>query len=120
MDFDHRPGTIKVADVSVLARSSTKERTLDEIAKCDLVCANCHRIRTERVHEAKRSSQRPKYTDPVPASQRRAKLTVDLVQEVRGRLEYGEAATSIAARVGVKPSQILNIKNGKSWPERSD
>jgi hypothetical protein len=25
-----------------------KQRILDEIAKCDLVCANCHRLRTAR------------------------------------------------------------------------
>lgn len=50
MDFDHVRG-VKTADISrMLSRLSrgtmTFERILDEIAKCDLVCANCHRKRT--------------------------------------------------------------------------
>lgn len=44
MDFDHVRGR-KVADVSALMRAGTG-RLLAEIAKCDLVCANCHRQRT--------------------------------------------------------------------------
>lgn len=46
MDFDHRRGT-KAAVVShLVAQMCSKERILAEIAKCDLVCANCHRVRT--------------------------------------------------------------------------
>lgn len=44
MDFDHKRG-IKLAHLSSLAANSI-EKILEEIAKCDLVCANCHRIRT--------------------------------------------------------------------------
>jgi hypothetical protein len=47
LDFDHRPGEKKLANVNVLVkRGATREIILAEIAKCDLVCANCHRIRT--------------------------------------------------------------------------
>jgi hypothetical protein len=46
MDFDHRPGEVKSAGVSQLKKSASMEALLAEIAKCDLVCANCHRIRT--------------------------------------------------------------------------
>jgi hypothetical protein len=47
MEWDHRPGTDKVAEVSaVVAKTRSKRRVLDEIAKCDLVCANCHAVRT--------------------------------------------------------------------------
>jgi hypothetical protein len=45
MDFDHRPGQTKVKAVSRMA-SSKLERLLAEAAKCDIVCANCHRLRT--------------------------------------------------------------------------
>jgi hypothetical protein len=44
MDFDHVRGT-KVATVSQMRTFSWGRVTL-ELAKCDLVCANCHRIRT--------------------------------------------------------------------------
>ena len=47
MDFDHKHGT-KQAEVGVLvACTATWERIEAEIEKCDLVCANCHRIRTK-------------------------------------------------------------------------
>jgi len=39
MTFDHRPGTNKVKD----------------LAKCDLVCANCHAVRTFQRREEARS-----------------------------------------------------------------
>lgn len=45
MDFDHRPGTEKVRNVAAMRGCSLK-RLLEEIKKCDLVCANCHRLRT--------------------------------------------------------------------------
>lgn len=47
MDFDHRPGEKKLRAVSKMFTLSL-ERILEEVAKCDLVCANCHRIRTYR------------------------------------------------------------------------
>lgn len=49
MDFDHRDGTTKVFGVSqMIAWNLSRVRILEEIAKCDLVCSNCHRIRTHR------------------------------------------------------------------------
>ena len=48
MEFDHREGETKcfnIADVMGPCRVG-KKRLLAEIAKCDVVCANCHRERT--------------------------------------------------------------------------
>lgn len=46
MDFDHVRGT-KLADISALVSVAASNARLDlEIAKCELVCANCHRLRT--------------------------------------------------------------------------
>jgi hypothetical protein len=45
LDFDHRPGTDKVRDIKSGQQLGWKALQ-DEIAKCDVVCANCHRIRT--------------------------------------------------------------------------
>lgn len=48
MDFDHRPGEIKTDDVSKLMKHVLRTAAvLAEIAKCDLVCSNCHRLRTK-------------------------------------------------------------------------
>jgi hypothetical protein len=46
MHWDHLPGSSKSADIAVLARRGSRKRVLDEIAKCELVCANCHAIRS--------------------------------------------------------------------------
>ena len=51
MDFDHVRGEKKVKAVGDLLRCSLVVR-LTEIAKCDLVCANCHRIRTRKRRKA--------------------------------------------------------------------
>lgn len=45
MDFDHVRGTKKFA-ISTYAHAVSSETLTKEIAKCDLVCANCHRERT--------------------------------------------------------------------------
>jgi hypothetical protein len=46
MDFDHVRGQ-KICEISNIANRRLSLRKLqDEIAKCDLVCANCHRVRT--------------------------------------------------------------------------
>lgn len=48
MDFDHREGTVKSYNVgSMVAHGYSIDLIMTEIAKCDLVCANCHRIRTQ-------------------------------------------------------------------------
>jgi hypothetical protein len=46
MDFDHRPDEVKLGSVG----SFRKDRValLSEAAKCDVVCSNCHRIRTSK------------------------------------------------------------------------
>jgi ubiquinone/menaquinone biosynthesis C-methylase UbiE len=46
MDFDHRDGESKLFDVSKGMLSLGRAKVLAEIDKCDVICANCHRIRT--------------------------------------------------------------------------
>jgi hypothetical protein len=49
MDWDHKPGVTKSFGVSSAMGGNAKpfDAVVDEIAKCDLVCACCHRIRTQ-------------------------------------------------------------------------
>jgi hypothetical protein len=47
LEFDHRDPASKAAEVSFLARSGySLARVVEEVAKCDVRCANCHRMRT--------------------------------------------------------------------------
>jgi len=50
MDFDHlRDKTLSVSRMY----HTSMEKILEEMAKCDLVCSNCHRIRSYRRYEEK-------------------------------------------------------------------
>jgi hypothetical protein len=55
MQWDHPPGVEKLAHVAELYRGR-RDRVLAEIAKCELVCANCHAVRTS---ERRRSAPAP-------------------------------------------------------------
>lgn len=47
MDFDHRDPLLKVSGISEMIQARLSLDTImKEIDKCDLVCANCHRLRT--------------------------------------------------------------------------
>jgi hypothetical protein len=45
MHFDHLPGTTKLFGISNKV-SCSRARLAEEIAKCEVICANCHSIRT--------------------------------------------------------------------------
>jgi predicted HNH restriction endonuclease len=54
MDFDHEPGTKRITiGHEKEARALSEEELRWEIAKCELVCANCHR---EREHQRREFS----------------------------------------------------------------
>lgn len=62
MDFDHRPDEAKRFSISEIRyRYISKSVVLAEIAKCDVVCANCHRVRTyrKRDHGARCNGKAP-------------------------------------------------------------
>ena len=47
MDFDHKSNKDKIAEVAYMStRNWSLEKIKKEIQKCEVVCANCHRIRT--------------------------------------------------------------------------
>jgi len=68
MTFDHRPGTAKVNDLATLAPRGCAGLFEEELAKCDLVCANCHAVRTYLRREEARATRRggspPSISDP--------------------------------------------------------
>jgi transposase len=46
LEFDHLPQYEKLGIVTNIARRYSWEKALEEVKKCDIVCANCHNIRT--------------------------------------------------------------------------
>ena len=46
LEFDHLPQYEKLGIVTTIARRHSWEKALEEVKKCDIVCANCHNIRT--------------------------------------------------------------------------
>lgn len=48
MQFDHRPDEVKVLTPARLVNCGSWKKVVDEIMKCDVVCANCH---AERTHQ---------------------------------------------------------------------
>lgn len=67
MDFDHRDPSQKKFNVGCMNYGSTR-KLLAEAAKCDVVCANCHRIR-----ECQRYRHERKSTNPETIRQYKAK-----------------------------------------------
>lgn len=46
MQFDHLPGYEKKQNISQMVARRALNVVQEEIAKCELVCANCHALRT--------------------------------------------------------------------------
>lgn len=75
MDFDHRDGTTKVRDVAnFTAGQGTVAGLLAEIAKCDVVCANCHRLRTKA---RRKPGPTPRRDRPIAATTEYVQLELD-------------------------------------------
>jgi hypothetical protein len=54
VDFDHRDPAAKAFNVMTgRAMLMSTQRVLAEVAKCDIVCANCHRIRSRTQHRSR-------------------------------------------------------------------
>lgn len=46
LEFDHLPGSKKVDNVYRVLKKYGVESAWQEVAKCEVVCANCHKRRT--------------------------------------------------------------------------
>lgn len=74
MEWDHPDRSIKSFTIAMRAGGGITPSLMAEIAKCDLICSNCHRVRTRQQFEAGEwKSGRPRFdgthhsTDPVPS-----------------------------------------------------
>jgi len=78
MDFDHLSD--KVANVAALAANCNSWKTLtEEIAKCELVCACCHRVRTA---QRERLAKGDRVYSANPATRRARECTLRLQERL--------------------------------------
>lgn len=61
LEFDHRPNEIKLFNIA--GNRCGLEKLTKELNKCDVVCANCHRIRTYE----RDNSWKQRYMDVSPS-----------------------------------------------------
>jgi hypothetical protein len=84
MDFDHRDPSQKRFNLSS-ARAGLKNRTelLEEVAKCDIVCANCHRLRTRRQHRARLATKTLSVSPRIEDRRARWRYHADVLDQLR-------------------------------------
>lgn len=69
LDFDHRDGEEKGVELAKVGRLGWSTARIDrEVAKCDLVCANCHR---ERTHQRRVQDRRKLSMEEHPPDKRK-------------------------------------------------
>ncbi|KKL50104.1 hypothetical protein LCGC14_2308860 [marine sediment metagenome] len=104
MDFDHVRGKKKFNLSRAYRKVSSIRRTSEEASKCEVVCANCHRDRTQKLHEKSRLDSSSVY---VP----------DVVKPLPGQTWYEANKARIAARIKIRRLEtaafIRSLKDGK-------
>lgn len=48
LDFDHTDPSLKYQGISEMVSNRSWAKILEEVAKCEIRCSNCHRIKTFR------------------------------------------------------------------------
>ena len=92
LDFDHMPGEVKVKAVTLMWGHSW-EKVLAEIAKCEIVCSNCHRHRTKlRTDAAKALRAQARAASGIPAPTRPLVAACGTESGYNRHRERGEAA----------------------------
>ena len=88
MDFDHRDPVSKSFHVMTgRAMLMSHERLMAEVRKCDIVCANCHRVRAwvahrERLESPLASTANSKYIDGMRSRWRAHGRILDRLRDV--------------------------------------
>jgi len=58
LDFHHIDSSTKEASVNKLIKNRAFKRAMEEVKKCVVLCANCHRIHHHNEHIAKKAKKK--------------------------------------------------------------
>lgn len=103
LELDHKDPDAKVSHCIWSWRES---RRMAEIAKCQILCHECHRKKTAEEMRQLRSG--------IPNVDCR-KFTDQQISEIRQRLASGESSRSVGRAFGVSHPSISNIKRFKTY-----
>jgi hypothetical protein len=57
-DFHHIDRSTKEASINKLIKNRAFKRAMEEVQKCVVLCANCHRIHHHNEHQAKKTKKK--------------------------------------------------------------
>lgn len=122
LEFDHVKGAKKY-NISRMYKLSLA-RIQKEIAKCEIRCANCHRMKTMRQFDCPRNDF-AKLLQIKPVAKRKggnsgeahpnSKLTVKKVKAIRYKYSCGVPQNVLVRQYGISKSAINNIVHNKLW-----
>lgn len=127
LDFDHIGD--KLYNISDIVNSTKNVRVLEvEILKCEVRCANCHRIKTSKEQKSYRLQtleELKQVREELQASKgpvcfvRHSILSDTLAQQIREKYSMKNYSYAELANIyGVKKSTIANLIQGKTWKEK--
>lgn len=113
LDFDHLPRVVKTKNIALMWGCSW-EKVLAEIAKCEIVCSNCHRHRTKLRTDADKE-ERAKVAAQTPALMpfQRPLLPCGTEAAYRRHLRRGEPPCAECKAVGVSAARSRRRKAGE-------
>jgi hypothetical protein len=120
MDFDHRdPAQKSFQMTDGRAMLMNRDRLLAEIAKCDVICANCHAIRSARFRAERAVRQRASRPETRRhASRQRRSLPIrDLLLRLRDRpcMDCGNRYPPIAMEFDHRDPSMKRYNVAASW-----
>jgi hypothetical protein len=114
LDFDHLPENSKLDRVSAMTMASL-EKLLAELVKCEVVCANCHRVRTyERAQSARPPvsvGPKARRANPVVEARWFADLAAagQLQRVIAGQVGRSQSYVSSRLKLLRLPSPMLDV-----------
>ena len=99
MDFDHRDRSTKIASIGRLLTCS-RDTIATEMSKCDLLCSNCHRVRTRNDGSYGRNKDRLLRQTSVKAQR------VEARKKMAAMYESGLSLRKVAGKFQVSPPVV--------------